>query len=115
MPTPVTGPFTPDFSKINFDVIAGHIAAVAAEIAKATPSPLDDIAVTYLAQVLTDFLKTKLAQQASGVMFAESDEADTEKIKAAFAAKGKILSPEMLQMILGLAKSLLPIILPLLV
>lgn len=107
--------FTPDLSKLNWTAISGHITGIVAEVAKVTPSPLDDIGVTYLSQLLTDWLKAKVAAgpdvTMAAALAADSLETDTAYFADAFAAKGKLLSPELIALILKLGKALLPLLL----
>ncbi len=115
IPMPDASPFTPDFSKVDWSKISAGIAMIVAELANSTPTPIDDIAADFLATTLTEWLKNKAAQQASGLMMASSDEMDAAFLTAQMEARGKLLSPETLAAILSLAKTILPLLLPLLV
>ena len=110
-----TGPFTPDLSKLDWNKISANITGIVAEVARTTPSPLDDIAVGYLAQTVTEWLKVRVQQaQTSTMTFAAvSDETDQQHFAQALALKGKILSPELLSLLVTVAKAVLPLLLAL--
>jgi hypothetical protein len=91
-----------DFSTANVDwmAFAGHIKAAAAEFAKGTPSPLDDLAVSYIADALIQLLIDKLEPRP--VAFAAAPFGPQEIVSAA-EALGVKLSPALVAILLQLA------------
>jgi hypothetical protein len=90
-----------DFSTANVDwmAFAGHIKAAAAEFAKGTPSPLDDLAVSYIADALTQLLIDKIEPRPT--VFAAAP--FPQEIAAAAAALGVKLNPAVIAILLQLA------------
>jgi hypothetical protein len=112
-------PFSPDLSKLDWNKISGHITGIVAEVARTTPSPLDDIAVGYLSQTVTEWLKVRVQQAQEHeetphmVFAAVSDESDEAFFAEALGRKGKILSPELLSLLVTVGKFVLPLLLAL--
>lgn len=101
--------FTPDFSKLDFAAVSVHVTGICAEVAKCTPTPLDDAAVTFLAPILTDLLRQRLQPVHGGMMAAGP--ITEESLGAQFAARGRILNPETLKLLVSVLTTILPLFL----
>lgn len=91
-----------DFTPANVDwrAFTTHVKAAAAEFAKGTPSPLDDLAVNYIADALIQLLIDKLEPRPT--VFAAAPFGPDEVVNAA-KALGVTLNPAVIAILLQLA------------
>lgn len=103
-----------DFSLLDWDGLAASITDIAKNLANCTPgTQLDDLAATYLGQVLADLLKPKpMGVTQFGTV---SDDAIIDHVAAEFAAKGMTApSGKWLGLLVQIIKVVGPIFLPVL-